>query len=116
MIQTVSENRSQMKDKPPRDTNSSSEDYDNFKKKALKHKASQISSGSSEDELPQQKYVLVNWLNTGQNEFTVLPAINVICNKNPLCGVTYEVKYEKNIYNAIVLKLGKLKLKYLYYI
>jgi hypothetical protein len=31
-----------------------------------------------------------------------------------LCGVTYEVKYEKNIYNAIVLKLGKLKLKYWY--
>jgi hypothetical protein len=103
-----------MKHKAPRDTSSSSEDYDNFKKKALKHKASHISTSSSEDELPQQKYVLVKWLNTGKNEFTVLPAINVICNKNPLCGVTYEVKYEKNIYNAIVLKLGKLKLKYWY--
>ena len=82
-----------MKHKAPRDTSSSSEDYDNFKKKALKNKASHISTSSSEDELP---------------------AINVICNKNPLCGVTYEVKYEKNIYNAIVLKLGKLKLKYWY--
>ena len=91
MIQPVSEKQSQMKHKAPRDTSSSSEDYDNFKKKALKPKASHISTSSSEDELP---------------------AINVICNKNPLCGVTYEVKYEKNIYNAIVLKLGKLKLKY----
>jgi hypothetical protein len=41
-----------MKHKAPRDTSSSSEDYDNFKKKALKPKASHISTSSSEDELP----------------------------------------------------------------
>ncbi len=58
--------------------------------------------------MPLHKYVLVQWLETGKTEFTVLPAINVLCNKNPLCGIKYKVRYNEDIFYAIVLKLGKI--------
>ena len=69
----------------------------------MKHKAI-LDDESSENET-EHKFVLVKWVGN-KLEFTVLPAINVICNKNPLCGITYKVKYNKEVYEAIVLKLG----------
>ena len=68
-------------------------------------------SESSVLDAPESKYVLVKWLSSEILEFTVLLASNVITTcKYPVAGITYKVKYGKDVFDAVVLKLGKVKL------
>lgn len=60
----------------------------------MKHKAI-LDDESSENET-EHKFVLVKWVGN-KLEFTVLPAINVISNKNLLCGITYNSNTTKKI-------------------